>query len=581
MRLPVVRLLLSVCALLAVVPAAANAATTPPKVTSVAPLKLKIGDRLTIRGKGFLAGKNRNTVLFKATGTRAVFVKAETATATKIVVKVPAKLLSVLKVKSGQSVATTFQLRVLARRLSPAYTPAKGSPTIAPAVTTGPAPAGSGVAATTTTTSTAASTTPAAAAPSTPTVVAASDCDADGISDATDPDDDNDLLTDAVEQQIHTETCNADTDGDGMEDGWEYKSAIDLEQRSCPGIGDYPTPCAAAMPYPGKRPYPNPRDGSDAGTDYDGDSLPAGLEFKAWKRKATANVAWHTLTNLWYSDGLQASQDTSPVVGCRGMAVPEPFDANGARPEFGRGTSPETYPDVTTSPYDIYTLDRIGRHAGDGCLDDAERDEDGDFLTNWDETVGPLGDGEAGRAFWKGNYEEPAFKTLYSGTDWLDADSDGNGVVDGLDDQDHDDFLNVEEVTRGARSRTKDNKDGGSRRGLWVDPFNPCLPSPNSRTCPPSLLLDAAAWMPFKKAGDSDPLARWPLYGRLLGTGMGDDISDVVYNPKDIDEDAYNVAHTADPTVTRDSFPDITSAEVWQPPIALTQSMPPLHPLPR
>jgi len=55
MRLPVARLLLLVCALLAVAPAAANAAT-PPKVTSVAPLKLKIGERLTIRGKGFLAG---------------------------------------------------------------------------------------------------------------------------------------------------------------------------------------------------------------------------------------------------------------------------------------------------------------------------------------------------------------------------------------------------------------------------------------------------------------------------------------------------------------------------------------------
>src|SRR3954454_5051873 len=143
MRTTVFRILLLVCALFAVVPATAGAATTP-KVTSVAPLKLKIGDRLTIRGKGFLAGKNRNTVLFKATGSRAVFVKAETATTTKLVVKVPAKLLTFLKVKSGQSVATKFQLRVLAKRLSPAYTPAKGSPTIAPAVTTGAAPAGSG-----------------------------------------------------------------------------------------------------------------------------------------------------------------------------------------------------------------------------------------------------------------------------------------------------------------------------------------------------------------------------------------------------------------------------------------------------
>jgi hypothetical protein len=43
MRLLATRLLLSACALLAVVPATAGAATTP-KVTSVAPLKLKIGE---------------------------------------------------------------------------------------------------------------------------------------------------------------------------------------------------------------------------------------------------------------------------------------------------------------------------------------------------------------------------------------------------------------------------------------------------------------------------------------------------------------------------------------------------------
>src|SRR4051812_40968540 len=99
MRLPVSRILLLVCALLAVVPATAAAATTP-KVTSVAPLKLKIGDRLTLKGRGFLPGKNRTTVVFKASSARAVFVKAESATATKVVVKVPAKLLSFLKVSA-------------------------------------------------------------------------------------------------------------------------------------------------------------------------------------------------------------------------------------------------------------------------------------------------------------------------------------------------------------------------------------------------------------------------------------------------------------------------------------------------
>jgi IPT/TIG domain-containing protein len=142
MRATVSRILLLVCALSAVVPATAGAATAPkvtsvttaPKVTSVTPLKLKIGDRLTIKGKGFLPGKNRNTVVFKASGARAVFAKAQSATKTKLVVKVPAKLAPFLKVIGGQPAPTRFQLRVLARKLSPSYTPAGASPTIAPAV---------------------------------------------------------------------------------------------------------------------------------------------------------------------------------------------------------------------------------------------------------------------------------------------------------------------------------------------------------------------------------------------------------------------------------------------------------------
>ena len=43
-----------------------------------------------------------------------------------------------------------------------------------------------------------------------------------------------------------------------MEDGWEYQSALDLEQRSCPTAGDYPVPCAAAMPYPTQALVPEP-----------------------------------------------------------------------------------------------------------------------------------------------------------------------------------------------------------------------------------------------------------------------------------------------------------------------------------
>jgi len=197
MRLPLARLLLLVCALLAVVPAAANAAT-PPKVTSVAPLKLKIGERLTIRGKGFLAGKNRNTVLFKATGARAVFVKAESATSTVLVVKVPAKLAPFLKAASG----TRFQLRVLARKLSPAYTPTGKSPVIASATSTavGTSPATTPEKKAPSAAATLVPATPATTPPA--PVAAAADCDGDGQPDTVDTDDDNDLLPDATEAGI-------------------------------------------------------------------------------------------------------------------------------------------------------------------------------------------------------------------------------------------------------------------------------------------------------------------------------------------------------------------------------------------
>src|SRR4051794_2449913 len=90
-RLP----LMLLCAALAIlaVPAAASAATPKyPTIKKVSPLSLRIGERLTIQGTGFLAGKNRNTVVFKAPGRRAIFAKAQLSTTKKMFVTVPAKL---------------------------------------------------------------------------------------------------------------------------------------------------------------------------------------------------------------------------------------------------------------------------------------------------------------------------------------------------------------------------------------------------------------------------------------------------------------------------------------------------------
>ena len=78
-----------------------------------------------------------------------------------------------------------------------------------------------------------------------------------------------------------------------------------------------------------------------------------------------------------------------------------------------------------------------------------------------------------------------------------DADTDGDGVLDGADDQDHDDIPNMMELSRYAASRPRRRegrvqaaRTGSTRRRRAtptrygrVNPFNPCLPAVWSRTC--------------------------------------------------------------------------------------------------
>jgi hypothetical protein len=563
MRPTACRFLLLVCALFAVVPATAGAATAP-KVTSVSPLKLKIGERLTVRGKGFLPGKNRNTVVFKASGARAVFAKAQSATKTKLVVKVPAKLAPFLKVSAGQPTATRFQLRVLASKLSPSYTPKGASPVIAPSVAaTTTTPVAKTPTAAAADTTAAAATAPAAA---TPAPIAAANCDGDSMADAVDPDDDNDLLPDVNEIALGTNKCIVDSDGDGMEDGWEYQSALQLNNRSCPdSTNDYPTPCPA-LPDPKKNHLTDPTR-PDANVDYDGDWLTAGEEYAAWQYKAKQDPSYRAITGpkgMWYSDGKQSSVDTSPAGdGCRGLVPPLPFNGDMHREEFMREDG--SYPDllsggVVKPEYEIYSLDTDG----DGCLDDGERDEDADFLTNRQETANQL----SGPQYWVDIYGDAPFRNAYPGTQFLDRDSDGDETVDGLDDQDFDDFLNIEEIYRGGMVVEKDGTYRGNMSGLWVGPFNPCLPSLDSRTCPAGV-PPKGAWLPFFDGTPGNP--RWALYGRAL-YGLG------TPNPIKYPDPSF-VADPAHPEITAPMLDRPT--ELWNGMPALSQTLPPEHPLPR
>jgi hypothetical protein len=54
---------------------------------------------------------------------------------------------------------------------------------------------------------------------------------------------------------------------------------------------------------------------------------------------------------------------------------------------------------------------------------------------------------------------------------YLDADSDGDGVTDGADDQDFDGASNLEEIQPGVDT-------------FLSHPQDPCDPNPDARTCP-------------------------------------------------------------------------------------------------
>jgi hypothetical protein len=446
--------------LLIVLPASSAAGATKriksparPTITSVAPLKLGVGDMLTIRGTNFIVGKRVNSVAFKRAGSPAVFVKAAESTRTRMKVIVPASIRAHLAKKNGVPQATRFRMRILARRFSKSYTPIKLSPTIDPSVTVDDKTGGGETAPDAGAGAVAPGAAPggAAAAPAAPP-----DCDADGVVDAVDAVDDNDQLSDVLEASLRTNPCVKDTDGDGLEDGWEYYSAIDLNSSNVPTpVPSTGVPSATHAPYPGKRAYPNPLDGRDAATDHDGDGLTAQEEHALWVKFGNRTLP------LNYSDGTHFT----------GLPVPAPTAANLVH-------------------LNIVMFDDGSRDIAE--LSDDEKDADGDRLGNFDETSGRMH-----AHFWKTSLykTEKMYPDIYPATDFLDPDSDGDGILDGDDDQDHDDWNNVDELNRGP----------------WkVHPQNPCLPDWTSRTCPRYIPEGTPIFAPFDAPLPASSPIAWP-----------------------------------------------------------------------
>lgn len=512
-------------------PATADAAKRKkkkyPVVTSVRPMDAKVGDTIVIRGRNFKRGKNKNTVVFKRDGKRAVFQKVTLATAKQIRVVVPDTLREFLP----DNTTARFRLRILSERFSKKFTATGKSPSITalPKPTEGMGPGGTTVNGGTIVTPNPPSSTPD------PAKVCKGD-------------EDKDMLDASLENELGLDPCNPDTDGDGVPDGYEYKSAMDLND------DEYQQP-NQNLPFPGKRPYPNPLF-ADSNVDYDGDGLPLGAEFKLWDKYGSKPAGGVLVPNdysyqLLYSDGEQYSLSTRDGSGRRVPSQPAATyakanqflawaSANGHNPVWiNKDYAGPWYDQSKRHQYDIRDTDLDGTVRpseaslsdldGDGYISDDERDEDADGLTNIDELRGAMT-----QDYWNKCYapiDEKPYLITYSGTDLTDPDTDGDGIRDGADDQDHDDIPNVMELSRYAASGgpevpgfrdwillkghcTVDSllKNGPDRNGDgtpdWVvlhddvadygrvQPFNPCLPIPSSRTCPGRNVL-GAPYAPF------------------------------------------------------------------------------------
>jgi hypothetical protein len=422
MRFPVPRLLLLACALLAVLPAGASAASHKrssfPVITEVTPHKLGIGDVMTVTGRNFRKGKARNVVVFKKDGGRAVFVKAPPSTATKITVKVPVKLLPFLAKKKGKPAFTRFRIRILALKFGKAFTSKKDSPLIGPRSLAGGTK---------------------------------DDCDGDGRPNTTESDDDNDLLSDTLEANLKLDPCKRDTDGDGMSDGWEHNSALDRNGRA--------VPAAVA------KPYPNALDAKDGDIDHDGDGLTNAEEYAAW-----ASFGGNKLP-LSYSGGNPASTGRgAPPAGKEYMDR----DQNGFLSDFERDADSDGIPNMDESrPRGKKgTVFRLANPQGDAFTDF------GVFTPEYLEAAeGATKDPKRCAGINQVPFycvEEEIDVSKVDTLDWLASDSDGDDVRDDEDDVDHDGISNLTEYVREVYASKKDRHWGQ---------LDACYPNADSAFC--------------------------------------------------------------------------------------------------
>jgi hypothetical protein len=420
-----------------------------------------VGGTLVLKGKNFRSGAANNRVfLSRATDGKSVRVRPKKASKTRIELVVPS---TVTKFLIGGK-ATRFQISIFTKVLGP-KTKKSRSPIILPAGST-PAPGGGGG--------------------SVPGATAA-DCDADGLPNNVDTDDDNDLLGDAQEAKLGTDPCKADSDGDGIEDGYEYFSALDLNGN--------------AVPYPGARPFPNPLDGTDALKDFDRDGLTDLEEFLAWVKTGNHVLPLNYSAGKLSTDGV-ANDGNRDADGDGLTNVTELAKAQDAL------FNPARRPDIDG----LMQLDFLNNDTDGDTIGDGADDNDHDGLSNLEEITA----GDDGRTT---DPEDPR-----SGS----PDCDGDGQPNSVDgDDDNDGLPDATDRGAGLSQCNKDTDGDGVEDGYEYyaarDLNGNANPYPGTRPFP-NALDGSDAGKDFDGDGmtSKEEFAAWNLYGgRVLPAASG------------------------------------------------------------
>ena len=169
-------------------------------------MNAKVGDTISIRGRNFIRGKNKNTVVFKRDGARAVFAKETLGTAKHD----PRRRAGhAAAVPEGERPRQGARARAL-----PAFQQGLHARREVADITALPKPVETdSKTGTSTGSSTGGSST--TSGPTTPAPVCTGDQDGD-------------FLSADRENALGLDACKADTDGDGVSDGYEYQAARDL-----------------------------------------------------------------------------------------------------------------------------------------------------------------------------------------------------------------------------------------------------------------------------------------------------------------------------------------------------------------